>query len=73
MRLSYLTTLLALAASGAAVAAGPRDPDIDAALAEVSSARIKARVETLAGFGTRHTLSDPSNETRGVGAARKWI
>ena len=73
MRRSCLIGLLALAASGAADAADPRDPDIDAALAEVSAARIKARVEALAGFGTRHTLSDPTNQTRGVGAARRWI
>ena len=24
-------------------------------------------------FGTRHTLSDPDNPTRGIGAARRWI
>ncbi len=72
MRLPCIVGLLALATS-VAEADSPRDPDIDAALAEVSAARIKARIETLAGFGTRHTLSDPANETRGVGAARRWI
>ncbi|MBL7599204.1 peptidase M28, partial [Escherichia coli] len=25
------------------------------------------------GFGTRHTLSDPDNPTRGIGAARRWF
>ena len=24
-------------------------------------------------FGTRHTLSDAQSETRGIGAARRWI
>jgi hypothetical protein len=72
----YLIGLFVLGVSGVAAAAGPaapRDADIDAALAEVSEARIKARIETLAGFGTRHTLSDPADEKRGVGAARRWI
>ncbi|MHA6719091.1 M28 family metallopeptidase [Sphingomonas sp. RS6] len=36
-------------------------------------ARLKASVETLVGFGTRHTLSDPHNPTRGIGAARRWF
>ncbi|MCW3836343.1 M28 family metallopeptidase [Sphingomonas canadensis] len=35
-------------------------------------ARLKASVEKLAGFGTRHTLSDTESETRGIGAARRW-
>jgi hypothetical protein len=42
-------------------------------LEEVSAARIEATVRTLAGFGTRHTLSDPDHRTRGIGAARRWI
>ncbi|MCL5267455.1 MAG: M28 family peptidase [Bacteroidetes bacterium] len=28
---------------------------------------------TLAGFGTRHTLSDTTSNTRGIGAARRWL
>src|SRR5436305_1411368 len=36
-------------------------------------ARLKASVERLVGFGTRHTLSDPDNPTRGIGAARRWF
>ncbi|ARA93432.1 peptidase M28 [Rhodothermaceae bacterium RA] len=39
----------------------------------VSAARIEADIRTLAGFGTRHTLSDTVSETRGIGAARRWI
>jgi hypothetical protein len=41
-------------------------------LAEVSPKRMKAIVEKLASFGTRHTLSDTGSATRGVGAARAW-
>lgn len=39
----------------------------------VSAERIKNDVKTLADFGTRHTLSDTLSETRGIGAARRWI
>jgi len=39
----------------------------------VSADRIKNDVKTLADFGTRHTLSDTVSNTRGIGAARRWI
>jgi hypothetical protein len=39
----------------------------------VSAERIKSDVKTLADFGTRHTLSDTVSDTRGIGAARRWI
>ena len=39
----------------------------------VSAERIKTDVARLASFGTRHTLSDTVSQTRGIGAARRWI
>ena len=39
----------------------------------VSPDRIKNDVKTLTEFGTRHTLSDTVSQTRGIGAARRWI
>ncbi|WP_442266775.1 M28 family peptidase [Tenacibaculum sp. ZS6-P6] len=39
----------------------------------ISTDRIKADIKTLADFGTRHTLSDTVSNTRGIGAARRWI
>ncbi len=36
-------------------------------------ARLKADVEKLVSFGTRHTASDPDHPTRGIGAARRWF
>lgn len=39
----------------------------------VSPERIKNDVTTLTNFGTRHTLSDTTSATRGIGAARRWI
>ncbi|MDH5344647.1 MAG: M28 family metallopeptidase [Gammaproteobacteria bacterium] len=41
--------------------------------ADVSADRIEADIRTLVGFGTRHTLSDTASDTRGIGAARRWI
>ena len=38
----------------------------------VSEARLKARVEKLVSFGTRHTMSNPDDPKRGIGAARAW-
>ncbi len=39
----------------------------------VSSVRIEADITTLANFGTRNTFSDTISNTRGIGAARRWI
>jgi hypothetical protein len=39
----------------------------------VSEDRLRSDVKTLADFGTRHTLSDTLSDTRGIGAARRWI
>jgi Peptidase family M28 len=59
----------------AAVAAEPSDldPRVVKILEAVSPARMKATVERLQGFGTRHTLSGTDSPTRGIGAARQWI
>ncbi|WBX75195.1 M28 family metallopeptidase [Tenacibaculum ovolyticum] len=40
---------------------------------KISANRIKADITTLVNFGTRHTLSDTLSNTRGIGAARRWI
>ena len=38
-----------------------------------SAAKLEKNIRILANFGTRHTLSDTLSETRGIGAARRWI
>jgi hypothetical protein len=69
-----------LAAASAAHAAAPAAPDtnkrqaeIDAVVREISPQRIRGYVEKLVSFGTRHTMSETESETRGIGAARRWI
>ena len=39
---------------------------------EADPGRLRADVEKLVSFGTRHTLSSPDDPVRGIGAARKW-
>ena len=41
--------------------------------ARVEPARLRATITRLVGFGTRHTLSDTTSPTRGIGAARRWV
>ncbi|HEX8389720.1 MAG TPA: M20/M25/M40 family metallo-hydrolase [Sphingomonas sp.] len=43
-----------------------------AAAAQPSPQRLRADVEALVGFGTRHTLSSATDPKRGIGAARNW-
>ncbi|MEP1306609.1 MAG: M28 family metallopeptidase [Balneola sp.] len=38
-----------------------------------SAERIEHDIQSLVNFGTRHTLSDTVSDTRGIGAARRWI
>lgn len=38
-----------------------------------SAARLERDVRALAGFGTRHTLSQTDDDERGIGAARRWL
>ena len=51
-------------------------PSVDARLrsiiAPVSDARMKATIEKLVSFGTRHTLSSQTDPVRGIGAALNW-
>ncbi len=49
------------------------DADIYNMIDAVSASNIKQDITTLVNFGTRHTLSDTVSNTRGIGAARRWI
>jgi len=82
MTLGIEVVLLTAAAISAAQSAnmespGRPDPQIAAALRQVSAQRIQSNIEKLVSFGTRLTLSaqDPQSIAagRGIGAAREWI
>ncbi len=51
---------------------GPQ-PLMHELVADTSADTIETYITKLVGFGTRHTLSDTKSETRGIGAARRWI
>lgn len=61
------------AASLASTGVSAAERDLHDIAAAPSPARIQSHIETLVGFGTRHTLSETRSDTRGIGAARRWI
>ena len=62
--------------AAAMIATSPPAPNPDARLraiiAPVSAVRIRATVEKLVSFGTRHTLSSQTDPKRGIGASLRW-
>ena len=48
-------------------------PALQALADAPSEAELRATITRLVGFGTRHTMSDTRSDTRGIGAARRWV
>lgn len=71
--------VIALLMSGATIAQAQlpsiiqRDPEIAGMVQQVSADSLKAYIETMVGFATRHTLSTQKDPTKGIGAAREWV
>ncbi|HEU4958081.1 MAG TPA: M20/M25/M40 family metallo-hydrolase [Sphingomicrobium sp.] len=65
--------LISLSATAAAV---PPLPPPEAKVADIAravdAAKMKATVEKLVSFGTRHTLSSQTDPKRGIGASVRW-
>jgi len=53
--------------------AEPRSAHVTELTESVDPSRLRATVAKLVSFGTRHTLSDTASESRGIGAARRWL
>src|SRR5690606_6315290 len=79
-----LLSISILLAGGAGAPAHAEDPlptapppaadlRLDAIARAPSAGRIEAAIRARVGFGTRHTLSDTTSDTRGIGAATRWI
>ena len=49
------------------------NPEVAKMVREISAKNIEATIRKLVSFGTRNTLSEQDNPTRGIGAARDWI
>ena len=64
---------LGVVCAGLATAAGAAPQRLEDLAEAVSPAEQRATIERLVGFGTRHTLSDTKSDTRGIGAARRWV
>lgn len=77
MKALNAATVLALAALVAGCATASTEPGSPEQLYEIaeapSAARLEADVAKLVSFGTRNTLSETESDTRGIGAARRWI
>jgi hypothetical protein len=63
----------AIAQNAGAVPAPREQEQIRRIVADISPQRIEATIRKLVSFGTRHTMSDAQSDTRGIGAARRWI
>src|SRR5438105_4874299 len=50
-----------------------RDPALAATIADISATQIRATDSALVSFGTRHAMSDTISNTRGIGAARRYL
>lgn len=72
-----LLLLTALVVTTHPVSAQTAPPSVDLRMYDIidasSASRIESDIRTLVSFGTRHTLSDTLSDTRGIGAARRWI
>ena len=75
LRVPILPLVLALTAiaSAAPPAEAKPNPQIAGVVKKISAQKIEASIHKLVSFGTRHTLSDATSETRGIGAARRWV
>jgi hypothetical protein len=51
----------------------PPDKELRALVRKVDPERLRATVERLTQFGTRHTLSSQTDPVRGIGAATNWV
>ncbi len=51
----------------------PKNPDIAKIVKEISAKNIEATIRKLVSFETRNSLSDTTSDTKGIGAARRWI
>lgn len=52
---------------------GQKDQLLYNIIDSISTERIAKDIKTLTDFGTRNTFSDTLSNTRGIGAARRWI
>jgi len=72
MRAVWLVPIVVIGFAAPAFAEVRPDPELAAIAKAVKPAELGDTIHALVGFGTRHTLSDTTSDTRGIGAARRW-
>jgi acetylornithine deacetylase/succinyl-diaminopimelate desuccinylase-like protein len=74
---SLLAAVALIALAGTALArdgGGPVDqPLLHEVAGDVRAEALHDTIAKLVSFGTRHTASETQSETRGIGAARRWV
>ncbi len=73
MRTVHLIVALTFLAAPALATEPPPQAKLAQVGQAVSADALKATIATLVSFGTRHTMSDTTSPTRGIGAARRWV
>ena len=75
MRLQTACLILALVSFSTASTSAPpkKSAYIEKIVKEISAKRIETTIRKLVSFETRNSLSDTVSDTRGIGAARRWI
>lgn len=77
MKRSFLTAIVSIVLPFAVIAQqAPNYTDqqqLHEIVGKVSAQNIEKDIRKLVSFGTRHTLSETQSDTRGIGAARRWI
>lgn len=63
----------AMYGAGAIGAPPDRPTGVEEIIAAVSAEELRATIDVLESFGTRHTLSETESDERGIGAARRWL
>jgi Zn-dependent M28 family amino/carboxypeptidase len=75
-RALLIATMAIISGAGSAAGTSVPLPVEQPLLREIAGApdpeQLQATVTALVEFGTRHTLSDTTSTTRGIGAARRW-
>jgi Zn-dependent M28 family amino/carboxypeptidase len=64
--------VIAMLGAAASAAAAAEQPILREISGSSDPGQLQATVQSLVGFGTRHTLSDTASPKRGIGAARRW-
>ena len=70
--LPFLLAPFLIAAAPATAQTAKIDADLRALVRPVSETRLRADIDRLVSFGTRHTLSSQTHPTRGIGASLRW-